>query len=540
MDATQTIVVVAHGHPELSPGGAEIVAYRLFDGLRRRNGVRAFFLAGADDPIQIAPDGLRAYHGRDDEFLFPATTTDNFEFSQKSQKTIESFIRFLERTRPDIIHFHHYFNVGLEFLRAARQVLPRVKLVLTLHEYHAICAHWGLMVKTGSAALCHSASPNDCATCFPARSAAAFAQRRDFIRAHFEYIDMFIGPSAFLRDRYIAWGVPPMRITMIENGTAMVDAPPPRSLGRGERRSVFGFFGQINPFKGLSQLLAAFAAFDRSEDIRLMIHGAYLEFNDPRFVDEIRELLARTTDRTLFVGPYEYADLTRLMGGIDWVVMPSIWWENAPLVIEEALAHRRPVICSDIGGMAEKVRPGLDGLHFPAGDQGALAATLLRAVSDRDLWDQLRQTMRSPSDAARFVDDHLRLYDHIAAPGGAFNVRARTSSKEAAIDAPKTQSMTGSTQIVPLGHGLFRLDIARTGSPLEQATEPAIHVCAAPDGGSNSVTFTRDGAVGREVWLGSEGGVIFAASRNNKSRLLVISYDTVPRVATSRIADPPM
>ena len=52
------------------------------------------------------------------------------------------------------------------------------------------------------------------------------------------------------------------------------------------------------------------------------------------------------------------------MSSVDWVVVPSIWWENSPLVIQEAFMHGRPVICSDIGGMAEKVNDGVDGLHF--------------------------------------------------------------------------------------------------------------------------------------------------------------------------------
>jgi len=56
------------------------------------------------------------------------------------------------------------------------------------------------------------------------------------------------------------------------------------------------------------------------------------------------------------------------MAAVDWVVVPSIWWENSPLVIQEAFAHGRPVICSDIGGMAEKVAHEKNGLHFRAND----------------------------------------------------------------------------------------------------------------------------------------------------------------------------
>ncbi len=78
-----------------------------------------------------------------------------------------------------------------------------------------------------------------------------------------------------------------------------------------------------------------------------------------------------------------------LWRAVDWVVVPSIWWENSPLVIQEAFAHGRPVICSDIGGMAEKVTDLVDGLHFRAGDPLSLADTIAAATSMPGLWDQL-------------------------------------------------------------------------------------------------------------------------------------------------------
>ena len=93
--------------------------------------------------------------------------------------------------------------------------------------------------------------------------------------------------------------------------------------------------------------------------------------------------------RVRFVGPYKSADLPRLMREVDWVVMPSTWWENAPVVIQEAFHHGRPLIASDIGGMAEKVRDRLDGLHFRAGSPDSLADCLERALREPGLWDRL-------------------------------------------------------------------------------------------------------------------------------------------------------
>ena len=65
------------------------------------------------------------------------------------------------------------------------------------------------------------------------------------------------------------------------------------------------------------------------------------------------------------------------MRQVDVVLVPSIWWENSPLVIQEALRNGVPILCSDIGGMAEKVRDGIDGMHFPMGNPVALAQRLL-------------------------------------------------------------------------------------------------------------------------------------------------------------------
>jgi glycosyltransferase involved in cell wall biosynthesis len=64
------------------------------------------------------------------------------------------------------------------------------------------------------------------------------------------------------------------------------------------------------------------------------------------------------------------------MRSVDWVVVPSTWWENSPLVIQEARVTGTPILASNIGGMAEKVRDGVDGLHFLAGSPLDLASKI--------------------------------------------------------------------------------------------------------------------------------------------------------------------
>jgi glycosyltransferase involved in cell wall biosynthesis len=99
----------------------------------------------------------------------------------------------------------------------------------------------------------------------------------------------------------------------------------------------------------------------------------------------------------------------------DWIVMSSIWWENAPLVAMEAFKHGRPVICGNGGGMAEAVRDGVDGIHFPIGDPGALAAAMRRAIEEEGLWARLVAGIQRPRWTGEAAEEHLALYRQMLA-----------------------------------------------------------------------------------------------------------------------------
>lgn len=411
----ETVLIVSHGHPELSPGGAEIAALALFQHLRQTDGVTPYFLAWTGNPAhRHGGTPFSTFRGRPDEILFSTDHFDHFLFSQPTD-VVDQFAFLLRRIQPDVVHLHHYSRIGLEFIALIRQIRPQARILVTLHEYLALCHNHGQMIKVGSNALCEDSNPQDCASCFKDIAPTEFQLRSLFIKSHFDKVDLFIAPSKFLRQRYIEWGIPAWQIIVIENGTAAVDPPPPRPLAGADRRAVFGFFGQINLYKGLLQLLTAFDYLsqvkpDVSAGIRLVVHGANLEMNPPDFKDAFQTLLEKTSQRVHFSGPYQRRDLGRLIAAVDWVVVPSIWWENSPLVIQEAFAHRRPVICSNIGGMAEKVRWGRDGFHFQVGDPFDLASLVVRLAADVDVWDRLQKTIQRPLTVAQSAARHVELY----------------------------------------------------------------------------------------------------------------------------------
>ena len=145
------------------------------------------------------------------------------------------------------------------------------------------------------------------------------------------------------------------------------------------------------------------------KDFSVAIYGN-LALQPEAWQARFHEEVARAGGLVRFHGRYQPDELPELMARTDWVVMPSIWWENAPLVIGEALHHRRPVICSDIGGMAEHVRDGRDGLHFRASDAQHLAEIMLEAMDSPKIWEELHQRLSSPPTLITCLEHYLQLY----------------------------------------------------------------------------------------------------------------------------------
>jgi glycosyltransferase involved in cell wall biosynthesis len=265
------------------------------------------------------------------------------------------------------------------------------------------------MVTREAQLLCSQATNEACVGCYPEHLRTQFTLRKDTMLQVFGSFAGFISPSHFLAQRFVEWGLPADRITVIENGLLRPAASRPRA--RGQDTWTFGYFGQINPYKGVDVLLDCAQLIASDPDLaarlRLRIHGNFVgqpqAFLD-RFKDTVRDLPFLS-----YAGPYSSASVYDLMSECDYVVIPSKWWENSPVVIQEAYAVRTPVICTGIGGLAEKVREGVSGLHFARGD----AADLLRALkiaADPKVAESLRAGIPAVSSAADMGRSYLKCF----------------------------------------------------------------------------------------------------------------------------------
>jgi len=176
----------------------------------------------------------------------------------------------------------------------------------------------------------------------------------------------FIAPSRFLIEKMKEGGLAPGRLWHLPT-----PLPLPPDPGPPPKDGPLLFVGGLLPAKGARLAIEAV----RGTNQRLIIAGD-AETPDGR---ELREWASRERiDNVEFAGFVRGEDLTRLYAQARAVVVPSLWWENSPHTVLEALAHGRPVVASDHGSLPEQVRDGVTGLLFAPGDARGLLAALQR------------------------------------------------------------------------------------------------------------------------------------------------------------------
>ena len=410
------VLVASHSHPAISKGGAEIAAFEMFRALQETEHYSASFLGCSRQPTyRRLGQGITQPFG-EDEYVYSASGFDWFKFANTDPRFPREFKRLLRDLRPDIVHFHHYINLGVEAFAHVKEAVPDAKIVLTLHEYLMICHHLGQMIKTEKDMLCSRSGLVECAACFPNLQPADFLLRRLYTERFLASVDHFVSPSRFLAERYVAWGVPAEKISVLEN---VIRAPEPsssvtrRPSSEQNRPLRVGFFGQISKLKGINVVFEAARILERDKNsgVSFEIHGEY-RGQAPEFQKDFLSRLEQAGSNVHFHGPYQNELVDALMQDVDAVIVPSIWWENSPVVIQEALRNRRPILCSNIGGMAEKVRDGIDGFHFPVGNALGLVQVLLSMKAERGAVEAMP---RDPwtQDTGAILQRHLSLYESL-------------------------------------------------------------------------------------------------------------------------------
>jgi len=194
-------------------------------------------------------------------------------------------------------------------------------------------------------------------------------------------IDLVLAPTTNTRRIFVENGFAEDQVELLPFGVdpALPVSRPPKDQGAGTR---FLFIGRLQPYKGAHLLVDAFDRLERPTDSTLTLYGI-VDGHEHYFERLLAKVDANPSIN--FGGRLVPSDLAKAFSETDYFVLPSLWHENSPLTLLDALQSGTPVIASQIGGVTDFVQPDRNGLLFPMGDGDALRTLLQRAIDEPGL-----------------------------------------------------------------------------------------------------------------------------------------------------------
>lgn len=397
------ILKVIHGYPMRYNAGSEIYSQMLCQGLAEHHEVHVF--SRVED--SFAPEfSTRTDKDPDDpritlHLVNVARSKDRYRHEEIDMH----FTVLLEELRPDIVHIGHLNHLSTSLV--ARTAEYDIPIVYTLHDYWLMCPRGQFMQmfpeNPGEIwAACDGQEDRKCAERCYARYFSGsskewetdvdywtnwVARRMAHVREMAKHIDLFIAPARYLYDRYQKqFGIPENKLVYLDYGFALE-----RLQGRQrvpDEPFTLGYIGTHIPAKGIHHLIEAFGKL--SGDVTLRVWGRHSGQDTEALKSLARSLPTGVAERVEWLPEYRNQEIIAdVFNQVDAIVVPSIWAENSPLVIHEALQARVPVITANAGGMAEYVHHEVNGLTYEHRSPESLAAQMQRLVDNPDLAKKL-------------------------------------------------------------------------------------------------------------------------------------------------------
>ncbi len=231
-------------------------------------------------------------------------------------------------------------------------------------------------------------------------------RRRANISSDFSAI---IAPSSLMKEFFVQQGAEASMVHVIPYGTDIkrVRIKPESQEGS----TIFGFVGRSDPLKGLHVLIEAVRMLGKEIPLQVEVYSP-IKTSTTDYAVELKRH-AEEDDRIKIFGPVDREQIADVFSRFHALVMPSIWYENSPIVISESLASGVPVICSDSPGNSDLVQNRVNGLVFSMGDSLSLSKCLSEFVTNRELRSNLKNGIVDPPStldiSARLVDLYSRL-----------------------------------------------------------------------------------------------------------------------------------
>lgn len=402
-----------------------------------------------------APNAIRVFDIINSPVVAPAIFQFNHPHPEAASPPLEAaFAAFLAAHAFDVVHFHNIEGLSAGCIDVALAAPSRPRVLFSLHNYHAICPQVYLMQATPDSPLrapCRDfRNGHACVQCERTHDPAVevarrigipepspshlhhtpripqatpvdltldnsifpeppsdlppndYAKRRTAMVAALSRCHATLAVSSFVRRKFEAMGVSADALREIPIGTRMLDlarqfhdsnnpVPPPRFANADTRPIRLAFLGYHNFYKGLHVLVEALESLDAATANRFELH-VYAKDVAP-IEPRLRALGSKLA--TVHIEPgYAYPRVPAILADKDLLVVPSVWWDNGPQTVMEAIACNVPVLASAIGGIPDLVQNNANALLFRAADVPALAARLAEIAREPTILDRLRDHLR--------------------------------------------------------------------------------------------------------------------------------------------------
>ncbi len=356
-------------------GGAEVVYFEHAELMQQLGWENAFF--AMHHPDNLASDWSGYFV---DEIQIERSYTLGEKIS-KASKVIYSFeakkkiSRLIRDFDPTIAHVHNiYHHISPSILQTLSK--HGVPTIMTAHDVKLVCPNNKMLSPKGVCEECkggkyYRAVVNKCVHgSVPASTIiAAESYLHHALNSYRKYVDRFVVPSKFLINKFVEWGWDANQFLHIPNFAKLDGVTPQFAPG-----DYFCYFGRLSFEKGIHTLIDAAAL----SGIHLVVVGS-----GP--LDDIaRERAVKAGANIEFLGFKTGIELESIVANSKATILPSEWYENAPLSILESYALGKPVIGAEIGGIPEMIHHGQTGWVYPSGHTEKLAETL-KMVEDMPL-----------------------------------------------------------------------------------------------------------------------------------------------------------
>lgn len=370
-----------------------------------------------------------------------AGQTSMIEVGYDNRLAASYFKHMLAEFEPDLVHFFHLNRLGTGLVAEAAEAA--VPCFLTPTDFWVICPTGQLLLPDGALCAGPSEHSGNCLKHFAASTQKgavgklarmlptsladrivrltqegfgpsykgreevnALADRLPRNVSRLNRLNGILVPNRFMKDFLVRHGVMPGLISEAAFGIDLAsNATGKRPLSFPGRLRI-GFIGTLAPHKGCHVLIEAYKNL-AAPDATLKIYGRSDDF--PAYAAEL-ESRARRIPSIEFCGTFPNSEIGQVLASLDVLVVPSLWYENTPLVIYSAQAARCPVIASDLPGLSEAIGHDENGLLFKSGDSAGLARQLGRLINEDGLLQQLSARARRPESTECYVDQLLAMW----------------------------------------------------------------------------------------------------------------------------------